>query len=308
MIATYITKLQNGNVQVQRGSAFFSLNPDAQVYSQEGSDNCKEEIIIKDKSGSRISGFLVEDVVEVIRKDGTVTPINDIATLYFELSNFFFFKLGSNGSTFLGDFTNYDALVAAHPTAGAGDLAYVENSQGFEWFPGSFGGTFYSKGWYMWNGLFWDSSVDEIARQLEENTNDIFSLQTALTNHVNDLINPHDTSDANLLTSDILTNNVSTLKHGFAPKLPNDPARYLDGEGNYTVPSGSGTASIGIQNHLKLGDDITVENCFQYLSYKRMTIDASVTVEIDLGGEFGVHNGILKNDGLIINNGIIIID
>ena len=57
-----------------------------------------------------------------------------------------------------------------------------------------------------------------------------------------------------------------------------------------------------------MGDDITVENCFQYLSYKMMTIDASVTVEIDSGGEFGVHNGILKNDGLIINNGIIIID
>jgi len=65
---------------------------------------------------------------------------------------------------------------------------------------------------------------------------------------------------------------------------------------------------VGIKNHLKLGDDLVVSDCFQYLSYKRMSIDSGVTVTIDDGAEFGVHNGILKNDGLIINNGILIID
>ena len=43
-------------------------------------------------------------------------------------------------------------------------------------------------------------------------------------------------------------------------------------------------------------------------TYKRMIIDSGVTVTIDSGGEFGVHNGILTNDGLIINNGTIEVD
>jgi hypothetical protein len=45
-------------------------------------------------------------------------------------------------------------------------------------------------------------------------------------------------SDATLTTSDITTNNVSTTKHGFAPKAPNDATRYLDGTGAYSVPAG----------------------------------------------------------------------
>jgi len=75
------------------------------------------------------------------------------------------------------------------------------------------------------------------------------------------------------------------------------------------LPVSEATGSFsGIKNHLKLGDDITILDCFQYVSYKRMSIDSGVTVTINEGAEFGVHNGILKNDGLIINNGIIIID
>jgi hypothetical protein len=43
-------------------------------------------------------------------------------------------------------------------------------------------------------------------------------------------------SDATISTTDITTNNVSTTKHGFAPKLPNDSTKYLNGAGAYTVP------------------------------------------------------------------------
>lgn len=43
-------------------------------------------------------------------------------------------------------------------------------------------------------------------------------------------------SDANLLTTDITTNNVSITKHGFAPKAPNDATKYLDGTGAYSIP------------------------------------------------------------------------
>lgn len=54
-----------------------------------------------------------------------------------------------------------------------------------------------------------------------------------------------DVDDADLVLSDVLTNNVSTTKHGFAPKLPNDATRYLDGTGNYSVPAGGGGGGVG---------------------------------------------------------------
>jgi len=47
-------------------------------------------------------------------------------------------------------------------------------------------------------------------------------------------------TDANLTTSDITTNNVSTTKHGFAPKLPGNTTTFLRGDGTYATPAGGG--------------------------------------------------------------------
>lgn len=51
--------------------------------------------------------------------------------------------------------------------------------------------------------------------------------------HISSTSNPHSTSDANLSTSDVTTNDVSITKHGFAPKAPNDATKFLDGTGAY---------------------------------------------------------------------------
>lgn len=56
-------------------------------------------------------------------------------------------------------------------------------------------------------------------------------------------------TDAQLSTSNITTNNVSTSKHGFAPILPNDATKYLDGTGAYTVPAGGGGGSDLVQTY-----------------------------------------------------------
>lgn len=45
--------------------------------------------------------------------------------------------------------------------------------------------------------------------------------------------------ESGLWLSDNTIADVSTARHGFAPKLPNDATKYLDGTGNYTVPAGS---------------------------------------------------------------------
>jgi hypothetical protein len=52
-------------------------------------------------------------------------------------------------------------------------------------------------------------------------------------------------TDAKLSTSDVTTNNVSTSKHGFAPKAPNDATKYLDGTGAYSTPAGGSATFSG---------------------------------------------------------------
>jgi hypothetical protein len=47
-------------------------------------------------------------------------------------------------------------------------------------------------------------------------------------------------TDANLTTTDITTNNVSTTKHGFAPKLPGNTTTFLRGDGTYATPASGG--------------------------------------------------------------------
>lgn len=54
----------------------------------------------------------------------------------------------------------------------------------------------------------------------------------------------NDYSEAQLSFTDITTNDVSTTKHGFTPKLPNDSTKYLDGTGAYTVPPGTGGTGL----------------------------------------------------------------
>ena len=43
--------------------------------------------------------------------------------------------------------------------------------------------------------------------------------------------------EGGLALTDITTNDVSTSKHGFAPKLPNDSTKFLNGVGAYAVPA-----------------------------------------------------------------------
>lgn len=49
--------------------------------------------------------------------------------------------------------------------------------------------------------------------------------------------------EADETLSNNTTNNVSTSKHGYAPILPNDATKYLDGTGAYSVPPGAGSVT-----------------------------------------------------------------
>lgn len=68
-------------------------------------------------------------------------------------------------------------------------------------------------------------------------------------------------AESSITTTDITTNNVSTTKHGFAPKGDNDSTHFLDGTGSYsgelhsvgfTVDGGGAALATGVQIPIKL--------------------------------------------------------
>lgn len=51
-------------------------------------------------------------------------------------------------------------------------------------------------------------------------------------------------SEDSLTLADLTTWNAATTRHGFLKKLPNDGTLYMDGQGNWTVPPGTGTGTV----------------------------------------------------------------
>ncbi len=60
----------------------------------------------------------------------------------------------------------YSDLAALSATIG--EFAYVKNSQGTAWLPGTWGGTYYPRGYYFFNGTTWDNDLTDIAKELND--------------------------------------------------------------------------------------------------------------------------------------------
>jgi hypothetical protein len=67
-------------------------------------------------------------------------------------------------------------------------------------------------------------------------------------------------TDTELSLTDEATKNVSTSKHGFAPKAPNDASKFLDGTGAYSVPPSAPTSVYG--SAVCAGDNTIVASSF----------------------------------------------
>lgn len=64
-------------------------------------------------------------------------------------------------------------------------------------------------------------------------------------------------TEANLVLTDVTTNNVTISAHGFAPKAPNDATKYLDGTGAWSVPAGGGgSAAAGTLTGTTLASNV----------------------------------------------------
>ena len=58
--------------------------------------------------------------------------------------------------------------------------------------------------------------------------------------------------EADIILSNNSTNNATTLRHGFLPLLSGNATQYLDGNGNFSTPSGSGSGSGSTINSFKI--------------------------------------------------------
>jgi len=68
---------------------------------------------------------------------------------------------------------------------------------------------------------------------------------------------------------------------------------------------GSGGPSTGTKWHLKATDDITVDECYEYLICGEFKLDDGALFTIEDGARLAVIEGPITNDGTITNNGII---
>jgi hypothetical protein len=111
-------------------------------------------------------------------------------------------------------------------------------------------------------------------------------------------------TDAVLSTSDITTNNVSTAKHGFAPKLPNDSTKFLNGIGAYAVPTA--TASLTSSTAL-LGANVALTNANTYYDGPSLSLAAGtwlIMAHVTIGSGTGdMQTAKLWNGTTVIASG-----
>jgi len=87
--------------------------------------------------------------------------------------------------------------------------------------------------------------------------------------------------------SDVTTNNATTLKHGFLPKLSGSATQYLNGAGNYVtisgtgVPSGYGTTTFSGQTSINVVHNFGIKPLVQVLISNSVTIPYTITHNTD---------------------------
>lgn len=123
-------------------------------------------------------------------------------------------------------------------------------------------------------------------------------------------------TDANLTTTDVTTNNVSTSKHGFAPKAPNDTTKFLRGDGTWAVPSaGSTSGKFGIADsngayiyYTTLQAAITAASAGQTVEMFTDYTESSVTAitlknGVNINGNGHTYNYTAATGNCFIDNG-----
>jgi hypothetical protein len=118
---------------------------------------------------SKPNEFIVSNIPLSDWRDGSLNPFANTAVFIDYVETFFFLAKITQASALsykyvANNFTDLNTVVAPPPLADpAGIIAYVYNSQGTAWLPGSLGGTYYPEGTYVYNGTAWVSDRNNIA-------------------------------------------------------------------------------------------------------------------------------------------------
>jgi hypothetical protein len=100
--------------------------------------------------------------------------------------------------------------------------------------------------------------------------------------HVASTGNPHSTSDANIVTSDITTNNTSITKHGFFPKLPNSGGTtFWADNGTWQSPGAASMPQVPLTNRYPSGDTTITANYIVFMGADHEIANGFVTEMLD---------------------------
>ncbi len=96
---------------------------------------------------------------EIVKQDGTLYAKDEWVEFYTKNTGSFISQSGSStpggNSSYDYTATNYTELITNYPIVFEGKKAFVYESQGTEWLPGSWGGNYYPAGHYIFNGVEW---------------------------------------------------------------------------------------------------------------------------------------------------------
>lgn len=263
---TRIYKIGN-NVAIWRGAEIIMLIPCRSLRVEpEESFVCIHDIEVRRTENIPYGDIQDENGVAI----GTKQDVIDY------LSPFVGFNFGnqtSSNSLNLSLFqkvSTYSDLVVGTT---AGQLSYVESSQGTAWLPGVLGGTYYPEGWYIWNGSNWVSDRNAIATELN-----------ILSNHLSNFSNPHNVTKSQVGLSNV--DNTSDLNK----PISNATQTQLTNLSNDDILSGSVVGSDLVIT-LKGGSIITIDAT-------PFTADVRVTS--------GVYNSSTKNLDFTLSDSSII--
>jgi hypothetical protein len=123
------------------------------------------------------------------------------------------------------------------------------------------------------------------------------------------LTNCNGLPEAGLTLSDNTTNDVSTSKHGFTPKAPNDTTKFLRGDGTWAVPNNNGGLSIivksanqDVTNSVTYVDDTDLQFSVVAGGHYMIEVDlvaSANNITGDYNGRFSVSAGTMKGNGVI---------
>jgi len=100
-----------------------------------------------------------------------------------------------------------------------------------------------------------------------------------------------DAADSLVTLTDVTTNNVSTTKHGFAPKLPGNTTTFLRGDGQYAAPAISGVAAQDRSTSQTSVTNTTTETTIYSYTVPGGTLGTSNMLRLTIWGQYLNNTG-----------------